>query len=66
MPRRNKPQIHVPYKHINNDVNKVRYSSEKAAQKAADERMLLHPDLTLSVYKGIDGGWYLTRSTYNK
>jgi hypothetical protein len=31
-----------------------------AAQKAADERMLLHPELELSCYQDIDGGWYLT------
>lgn len=46
----------------NNDKAKVRYATQKAAEKAAEERMLLHPNLDLSVYQGLDGGWYLTSS----
>lgn len=63
MPRRHTPQKHTPYQPVNNDKSKTRYPSKQAAQKAADERMLLHPQLELTVYQGLDGGWYLTRNT---
>ena len=67
MPRRNsKPIKHTPFSMPNNDRAKVRYSSQKAAERAAEERMLLHPNLELSVYQGLDGGWYLTRSNKEK
>lgn len=61
MPRRNsKPIKHTPFRMPNNDSAKVRYTSKKAAEKAAEERMLLDMNLTLSVYQGLNGGWYLT------
>lgn len=41
--------------------NKKRYDSKFSATKAADYQMALKPDLVLSVYQDIDGGWYLTR-----
>jgi hypothetical protein len=64
MPRRNsKPPKHIPFEPVNNDRAKVRYPNKLAAERAAEERMLLHPDLNLTVYQGLDGGWYLTRST---
>ena len=63
MPRRNsKPIKHIRYEPVNNDRAKTRYPSKQMAEKAAEERMLLHPSLELAVYQGIDGGWYLTRS----
>ncbi len=61
MPRRHKPIKHTPYAFVQNEGSKVRYGSKKAAQKAAELRMLEHPNLALSVYQGIDGAWYLTR-----
>lgn len=61
MPRRNsKPIKHIPFRPVNNEQGKKRYPSQKSAEKAAEERMLLHMNLELSVYQGIDGGWYLT------
>ena len=64
MPRRNsKPIKHVPFSLPDNDKAKVRYPSRQAAKKAAEERMLLLPQLELTVYQGTDGGWYLTRNT---
>ena len=64
MPRRNsKPIKHIRFEPVNNDRAKVRYTNQAAAEKAAEERMLLQPQLSLSVYQGLDGGWYLTRSS---
>lgn len=64
MPRRNsKPIKHIPYQPVDNDRAKTRYPSKQAAEKAAEERMLLHMGLELTVYQGLDGGWYLTRNT---
>ncbi len=60
MPRRNKPTKHEPYVFKSNEGGKVRYTSQKAAEKAADLRMLQVPNLELSVYQALDGGWYLT------
>jgi hypothetical protein len=48
---------------VNNETSKKRYPSKQAAEKAAEERMLLQMGLILSVYQGMDGGWYLTRKT---
>lgn len=67
MPRRNsKPIKHTPFSMPNNDKAKVRYPSKNAAEKAAEERMLLHMNLELSVYQGRDGGWYLTSTQKEK
>lgn len=60
MPRRHKPAKHARFTPANNESKKVRYASKQAAEKAADLRMLMHPDLELAVYQGTDGGWYLT------
>lgn len=63
MPRRHKSTKHAPFRLINNETNKVRYPSERAAKDAAELRMLEYPNLELSVYQGPDGGWYLTRKS---
>lgn len=64
MPRRNsKPVKQIRYQPVNNDKAKVRYPNKLAAERAAEERMLLHPNLELTVYQGLDRGWYLTRKT---
>lgn len=60
MPRRHKPTKHTPYRPAINESSKKRYPSEQAAQKAADLAMLQKQGLELSVYQGINGGWYLT------
>ncbi len=60
MPRRHKPIKHTPYQPAANESGKKRYPSKQAAQKAADLAMLQRQNLELSVYQGIDGGWYLT------
>jgi hypothetical protein len=62
MPRRNsKPQKHIPFNPPNNERAKTRYPNKKEAEKAAELQMLIVPRLELSVYQGMDGGWYLTR-----
>lgn len=60
MPRRHIPAKHTPYVFPQNEGGKKRYSSKEAAEKAAELRMLQHPDLDLTVYQALDGGWYLT------
>jgi hypothetical protein len=60
MPRRNKPIKHEPFVFQRNEGGKVRYNDKNAAEKAADLRMLQHPNLELEVYQALDGGWYLT------
>lgn len=44
-----------------NEGGKVRYKNREDAEKAAELRMLQHPELELTVYQALDGGWYLTR-----
>jgi hypothetical protein len=63
MPRRNNSPKHTPFSFVRREVNKQRYVSEILALRAAETAMLQKPDLTLTVYKGSDGGWYLTRKT---
>lgn len=63
MPRRNKPPKHIPFRIEQNEKAKVRYGTKNAAEKAAELRMLLHPNLDLTVYQALDGSWYLTRQT---
>ncbi len=63
MPRKHTPVKHVPYAFARNEGGKTRYGSKAAAQKAAELRMLQHPNLELAVYQALDGGWYLTRQT---
>lgn len=60
MPRRHNPIKHTPFVFSQNEGGKKRYPSKEAAQKAAELRMLQHPDLDLTVYQALDGGWYLT------
>jgi hypothetical protein len=61
MPRKNRPVKHTQFQFVNNEAGKTRYSSQAAAQKAADLRMLQNPGLELTVYQATDGSWYLTR-----
>jgi len=63
MPRRHKPTKHTPFTFARNEGDKVRYGSKQAAEKAAELRMLQYPNLRLSVYKALNGGWYLTSQT---
>ena len=67
MPRRHTPAKHTPYVHPQNEKGKVRYATKQAAEKAAELRMLENMNLELSVYRGADGGWYMTSksSTHN-
>lgn len=60
MPRKNNTPKHTVYAPASHEQSKTRYSNERTAQHAADEAMLLRPEVALSVYRGIDGGWYLT------
>lgn len=62
MPRRNNTSKHIPYAHSNTEKGKRRFATEQQAEAAAAEQMLLKPRLQLYVYRGIDGGWYLTRT----
>lgn len=61
MPRKNKNKPHEYYIVAHTDSNKRRFATRRQAEEAANEQMLLKPDLQLYVYKGLDGGWYLTR-----
>lgn len=65
MPRRHTPAKHTPYVFPRNEGGKKRYPSKQAAEKAAELRMLQHPELELTVYQALDGGWYLTSSKSN-
>lgn len=60
MPRKNKSKPHTPYNPGKNDRNKRRYPSKLAAEKSAELAMSINHSLELSVYRGLDGGWYLT------
>lgn len=44
-----------------NEKGKVRYGTKQAAESAASLRMTENPSLELTVYKALDGSWYLTR-----
>lgn len=62
MPRKHHPKHHIPYQHTELPrKDKRRYSSEQLAKKAAEHQMLMNNGLELTIYKDIDGGWYLTR-----
>lgn len=63
MPRRNKTTPHTPYKPALRPGAKRRFATRQQAEQAAEHQMLLKPGLVLHVYKDIDGGWYLTRTT---
>lgn len=60
MPRKNNSKPHSYYNPPTRETGKRRFATKQQAEQAAAERMLLHPELHLSVYKGLDGGWYLT------
>lgn len=66
MPRRNKPVKHTPFHIPLNEKGKVRYGTKKAAEQAAQYRMVEHPELELTVYQALNGGWYLTRQIHKK
>lgn len=61
MPRKNNTKPHDYYQQPANDASKRRFATKRQAEAAAEEQMLLKPELELYVYKGLDGGWYLTR-----
>ncbi len=65
MPRRHKRIKYIPPKPIDTDRGKNRYPNKLEAERAAERGMLLDPQLELSVYQDIDGGWYLTRRKSN-
>lgn len=60
MPRRNKTPIHKSLTLTNTETGKRRFATKRQAEDVAEHQMLLKPNLTLTVYKGLDGGWYLT------
>ena len=60
MPRRNPKNKVVRKVYAKPSTKKTRYNTKQAAEKAADELMLLNTNLTLEVYQDIDLGWYLT------
>jgi len=62
MPRRHRYQQHVRFTFPKGEKGKTRYPNKEAAEKAAEIRMLQNPGLELTVYQGIDKGWYLTRN----
>ena len=60
MPRKN-PKQNITRKIYNKPSDKKkRYGSREQALKAAEDLMLLKPELVLEVYQDIDLGWYLT------
>lgn len=60
MPRKNHSKPHDYYSAPRTDAGKRRFATKRQAEEAAREQMLLKLDLQLYVYKGLDGGWYLT------
>ena len=60
MPRRNPKNKVVRKVYAKPSTKKTRHNTKQAAEKAADELMLLNTNLTLEVYQDIDLGWYLT------
>lgn len=61
MPRKNNIKPHMPYQPPNQETGKRRFATKLLAEAAAEEQMLLKVDIILYVYRGLDGGWYLTR-----
>ena len=64
MPRRNPKNKIIRKVYAKPSTKKTRYNTKQAAEKAADELMLLNTNLTLEVYQDIDLGWYLTSKKY--
>ena len=60
MPRRNPKNKIIRKVYAKPSTKKTRYNTKQAAEKAADEMMLLKPGLSLEVYQDVDLGWYLT------
>ena len=60
MPRKNPKQNITRKIYYKPSDEKKRYGSREQALKAAEELMLLKPELVLEVYQDIDLGWYLT------
>ncbi len=63
MPRKNHSTPHQYYQPPRHEAGKRRFATKHQAEQAATEQMLLKPELELFVYKGLDGGWYLTRQS---
>ena len=64
MPRRNPKNKIIRKVYAKPSTKKTRYNTKQAAEKAADELMLLNTSLTLEIYQDIDLGWYLTSKRY--
>ena len=64
MPRRNPKNKVVRKVYAKPSTKKTRYNTKQAAEKAADELMLLNTSLTLEIYQDIDLCWYLTNKKY--
>ena len=64
MPRRNPKNKIIRKVYAKPSTKKTRYNTKQAAEKAADELMLLNTNLTLEVYQDIDLGWYLTSTKH--
>ncbi len=64
MPRKNRTTPHIPLSPPPLGGHKRRFATKQQAEAAAHEQMLLVSHLELYVYKGLDGGWYLTRKKY--
>ena len=64
MPRRNPKNKIIRKVYAKPSTKKTRYNTKQAAEKAADELMLLNTSLTLEIYQDIDLGWYLTNIKY--
>ena len=60
MPRRNPKNKIIRKVYAKPSTKKTRYNTKQAAEKAADELLLLNTSLTLETYQDIDLGWYLT------
>jgi hypothetical protein len=61
MTKRHKLSKPSPYRKVVTSADKKRYHTKKEAENIAEVQMLQNPGLELFVYKGSDGGWYLTR-----
>lgn len=59
MPRKHKTPLHKPYTYPG-PTGKKRYTTRRIAEKAAEHIMLTQPNVTITVYRELDGGWYLT------
>ncbi len=60
MPRKNNYPKQTRTEYTKKTPPKRRFPTKKAAENAAELGMLENQNLVLSVYRDIDGGWYLT------